>query len=648
MVVKLAFFKRFKNQNTKKRYENPAVNQAIDEINKRKETEKASSEPESKTTPGGLREKTPDRSDGGFAPVLAFDPSGANVDDLVYKPTPVSPKASRSEQFNKEMENLAGIYGVDKAESDSYAESPAPIIPSMAAASESVQTPVRSRLAGSGESLAFMDLSDRTDLQPEEIEEASEIFGIKYPAGFRTDLVNYAGREIDLSDFSLVENLRWKHIENAADISGIVFPSTIDTDSFNFYDRNISGCDFSSVYGLRWRHIQNARDIAAVKYPATFDIDNAVFAARNISGSDFSLIGSLRWEHIMSASDIRGIKYPATFNTSETQYYGRDISGSDFSLCKGLKWSDISLAADLSGIIYPDNFDYSECDFTGIDISGSDFSKAETLKWSQLANAYDITGIKYPAGFDTGSADFAGKDISGSNFSRVAGLRFAHIKPARNIRKLVYPPQFDIDDADFTDRDIDRSDFSLLPGFNWDSVKFAFSRDNVIYPAGFVEPVPSDEDVEGAMLIYLLRLYSRVQQDKFSTDAFYGDVTALYPGLSDSDAAALIERSTVKWEKPNGARLIRSDARFAHTGDKLFMTKLGFKLLYPVCGGEKSAQILRESFGDMIRTREQEKFEQRLYDLQCGKYLSAAELTEIGFMAGKLPQKAELHVSAHS
>ena len=645
MVVKLAFFKRFKNQNTKKRYENPAVNQAIDEINKRKETEKASSEPESKTTPGGLREKTPDRSDGGFAPVLAFDPSGANVDDLVYKPTPVSPKASRSEQFNKEMENLAGIYGVDKAESDSYAESPAPIIPSMAAASESVQTPVRSRLAGSGESLAFMDLSDRTDLQPEEIEEASEIFGIKYPAGFRTDLVNYAGREIDLSDFSLVENLRWKHIENAADISGIVFPSTIDTDSFNFYDRNISGCDFSSVYGLRWRHIQNARDIAAVKYPATFDIDNAVFAARNISGSDFSLIGSLRWEHIMSASDIRGIKYPATFNTSEAQYYGRDISGSDFSLCKGLKWSDISLAADLSGIIYPDNFDYSECDFTGIDISGSDFSKAETLKWSQLANAYDITGIKYPAGFDTGSADFAGKDISGSNFSRVAGLRFAHIKPARNIRKLVYPPQFDIDDADFTDRDIDRSDFSLLPGFNWDSVKFAFSRDNVIYPAGFVEPVPSDEDVEGAMLIYLLRLYSRVQQDKFSTDAFYGDVTALYPGLSDSDAAALIERSTVKWEKPNGARLIRSDARFAHTGDKLFMTKLGFKLLYPVCGGEKSAQILRESFGDMIRTREQEKFEQRLYDLQCGKYLSAAELTEIGFMAGKLPQKAELHVS---
>ncbi len=640
----MAFFKRFKNQNTKKRYENPAVNQAIDEINKRKETENAAPVRDSKSSSGRAAEKPSDKKDGGFAPVLAFDPSGAGAENLVYKPTPISPRASRSEQFDKEMENLAGIYGVDKTESESYAESPAPIIPSMAAASEPVQAPVR-RLNGSGESLAFMDLSDRTDLQPEEIEEASEIFGIKYPAGFRTDLVNYAGREIDLSDFSLVENLRWKHIENASDISGIVFPSTIDTDSFNFYDRNISGCDFSSVYGLRWRHIQNARDIAAVKYPATFDIDNAVFAARNISGSDFSMIGSLRWDHIMSASDIRGIKYPASFNTSEAKYYGRDISGSDFSLCKGLKWSDISLASDLSGIIYPDNFDFSECDFTDIDISGSDFSKAESLRWSQIANAYDITGIKYPSCFAPDKADFAGKDISGSNFSRVASLRFAHIKPAKNIRKIVYPPQFDIDDADFTDRDIDRSDFSLLPGFNWESVKLAFSRDNVIYPAGFVEPVPSDEDVEGAMLIYLLRLYSRVQQDTFSTEAFYSDITALYPGLTDADAAALIERSTAKWERKNGARLIRSDARCAHTGDKLFMTKLGFKLLYPVCGGENAAQILRESFGDMIRTREQEKFEQRLYDLQCGKYLSAAELTEIGFMAGKLPQKAELHVA---
>ncbi len=646
MVVKLAFFKRFKNQNTKKRYENPVVNQAIDEINKRKEKEKAGApaagEPKGHGNAGG----TPSgRKDGGFAPVLSFDPSGANVEDMVYKPSQTRSKSSRSEQFDKEMENLAGIYGVDKAEADSFAESPAPIIPSMASAVETEQPVAVKRLTGSGESLAFMDLSDRTDLQPEEIEEASEIFGIKYPPGFRTDLVNYAGREIDLSDFSLVENLRWKHIENAADISGIVFPSTIDTDSFQFYDRNISGCDFSSVYGLRWRHIQDARDIAAIKYPATFDIDNAVFAARNISGSDFSLIGNLQWDHIMSASDIRGIKYPASFDTSSAKYYGRDISGSDFSLCKGLKWSHISLASDISGIIYPDNFDYSECDFSDSDISGSDFSKAGSLKWSYISHAYDITDIKYPSCFDAESADFTDRDISGSNFSRVANLRFAHIRPAKSIRKLIYPPQFDIDEADFTDRDIDRSDFSLLQGFNWGSVRFASSRDNVIYPAGFVEPVPSGEDVEGAMLIYLLRLYSRVKQDEFSTDVFYGDITALYPGLSDADAAALIEKSTAKWERPNGARMIRQDARCAHTGDKLFMTKLGFKLLYPVCGGEKSAQILRESFGEIIRRFEQEKFEQRLYDLQCGKYLSAAELTEIGFMAGKLPQKAELHIA---
>ncbi|MBQ9901486.1 MAG: hypothetical protein IJM51_03760 [Clostridia bacterium] len=640
----MAFFKRFKNQNTKKRYENPAVNQAIDEINKRKEEEAGSrNAPEKKSD---LSSRTGNVSAGrkeGFAPVLAFDPSGANVDQLVYKPAQTQPKATRSEQFDREMENLAGIYGVDKAEAESYAESPAPIIPSMAGIPDEKPAPLR-HPAGTGESLAFMDLSDRTDLQPEEIEEASEIFGIKYPAGFRTDLVNYTGREIDLSDFSLVENLRWKHIENAADISGIVFPATIDTDSFNFYDRNISGCDFSSVYGLRWRHIQSARDIAAIKYPATFDIDSAVFAARNISGSDFSLIGNLRWEHIMSAADIRGIKYPATFDTSDANFYGRDISGSDFSLCKGLKWEHISLASDLSGIIYPDNFDYSQCDFTDIDVSGSDFSKAESLQWSQLANAYDITDIKYPACFDPEKADFTGKDISGSNFSRVGNLRFSHIKPAKNIRRIIYPPQFDIDEADFTDRDIDRSDFSLLPGFNWDSVRLAASRDNVIYPAGFVEPLPSDEDVEGAMLIYLLRLYSRVQQDKFSTESFYSDITALYPGLSDSDAAALIERSTHKWERENGAKLIRQDARCAHTGDKLFMTKLGFKLLYPVCGGEKSAEILRDSFGEMVRRREQEKFEQRLYDLQCGKYLSAAELTEIGFTPGKLPQKAELQV----
>ena len=55
----------------------------------------------------------------GFAPVLAFDPSGANIENLVYKPEHTQPKPSRSEQFDREMENLAGIYGVDKAEAES-------------------------------------------------------------------------------------------------------------------------------------------------------------------------------------------------------------------------------------------------------------------------------------------------------------------------------------------------------------------------------------------------------------------------------------------------------------------------------------------------------------------------------------------------
>ena len=641
----MAFFKRFKNQNKKKRYENPAVNQAIDEIDKRREEEaSANAGKQSADAP----KPADNRQQSEFSPVLSFDPSGLNVENMVFKPSDADPRETKAAQFAREVDDIADIFGAEKlseGEGSPYAlSSTAPIISPMASTAQPEEVVIQRRKVLGGESLAFMDLSDRTDLQPEEIDEASEIFGIKYPANFRVDLVNFEGREIDLSDFSLVERLRWKHIEKAADISGIVFPSTIDTDSLNFYNRNISGCDFSVVYGLRWRHIQDASDIAAIKYPPTFDIDNAVFAARNISGSDFSLVANLSWEHIMSATDIRGIKYPASFDTSVARFYGRDISGSDFSLCKKLKWEDIRLAANISGIIYPKNFDFSECDFTGLDISGSDFSKAKQLTWDMLAGAADITDIKYPSCFDAEQSKFDSRDISGSNFSRVPSLKFRHIAVAREIRKIVYPPQFDIDDADFIDRDIDGSDFSLLPGFNWESVYLAFSRDNVIYPAGFVEPVPSDEDVEGAMLIYLLRLHSRVSQDDFDTDNFYKDITALYPGINDSDAAVLIEKSTRKWERENGARIIRQEARRAHTGDKLFMTKLGFKLLYPICGGEQAADILREAFGDIFRKSEAEKFEQRLYDLQCGKYLSAAELSEIGFKQIKVPQKAELRV----
>ncbi len=641
----MAFFKRFKNQNKKKRYENPAVNQAIDEIDKRRE------EANSANVGKPFADAPKPANDGQqseFSPVLSFDPSGLNVENMVFKPSDADPRQTKSAQFAQEIDDIADIFGAEKLsdmENSLYdISSTAPIISPMASAAQPEEVVIQRRKVLGGESLAFMDLSDRTDLQPEEIDEASEIFGIKYPANFRVDLVNFDGREIDLSDFSLVERLRWKHIEKAADISGIVFPSTIDTDSLNFYNRNISGCDFSVVYGLRWRHIQDASDIAAIKYPATFDIDNAVFAARNISGSDFSLVSNLAWEHIMSATDIRGIKYPASFDTSVARFYGRDISGSDFSLCKNLEWEDIRLASNISGIIYPKDFDFSKCDFTGLDISGSDFSKAKQLTWDMLAQAADITDIKYPSCFDADQSKFDNRDISGSNFSRVPSLRFRHVGVASEIQKIVYPPQFDIDEADFTDRDIDNSDFSLLPGFNWESVYLSYSRDNVIYPAGFVEPIPSDEDVEGAMLIYLLRLHSRVLQENFDTDNFYKDITALYPGINDSDAAVLIEKSTQKWERENGARIIRQEARRAHTGDKLFMVKLGFKLLYPVCGGEQSAEILRESFGDIFRKSELEKFEHRLYDLQCGKYLSAAELSEIGFKPVKIPQKAELRV----
>ncbi|MBQ5544745.1 MAG: hypothetical protein IIU00_03630 [Clostridia bacterium] len=639
------------------------MNQTIDEIERRKDPQSDRTDAAATihaVVPSGGRkgeavtsptlpapeigEASGEGGENGFAPVLSFDPVGRNVENLIYKPSDAQPAPNRNARLEQEISSLADIYGVPKEQEEQFMESAAPIITPMTGAGEPEEPamPVRRRVTG-GESLAFRDLSGRRDLQPEEIDEASEIFGIKYPAGFRTDLVHYEGREIDLSDFSLVENLRWRDIEKAAKISGIVFPSTIDTDSFAFYDRDISGCDFSAVYGLRWRHIQTASDIAAIKYPATFDIDNAEFAARSISGSDFSLIANLRWEHIMGASDIRGIKYPASFDLSTARFYGRDISGSDFSLCRELTWEDIRLAANLTGVIYPAEFDLSVCDFTDYDVSGSDFSKLRTFDWNVLQNAAAVNDIKYPASFDANTARFEGIDISGGNFSRVDTLRFAHIRPAAGIRRLVYPPRFDIDDADYTDRDIDGSDFSLLQGFNWDSVRLALSRENVRYPAGFVEPVPSDEDIEGAMLIYLLRLYSRVASgENFDTRGFYKDITVLYPGLTDADAASLIERSTAKWERSNGNRLIRQDARSAHTGDKLFMTKLGFRLLYPVCGGEQAADILRESFGEIMRRKEKEKFEQRLYDLQCGKYLSAAELSDIGFHADQLPQKAEV------
>ena len=479
-------------------------------------------------------------------------------------------------------------------------------------------------------SLAFADLSGRYDLEPEEIEEATEIYGIKYPRGFKVGLVNYNGRAIDYSNFSLVEDLKWDYIKNASDITGVVFPSSFDAPADAFFGRSLRCCDFSAVYTLRWKHIEGADDIVALKYPATFDIQNANFLDRNISGSDFSLVSGLRWSMISNASDISGIKYPAEFDIENARFSGRDIKGSDFSLVEGLRWEHIHEASNIEGIVYPESFDFSEADFRGLSIKGSDFSRAKSFSFHDIGGAVDIRRLKYPECYDSALARYRGMDISGSNFSRVSTLRFAHIRDASDISRLVYPPQFDIDEADFTGRDIDYSDFSLLPGVNWDSIKLAESREGVIYPASFVEPQNTTDEVQGAMLAFLLKLYQREFRGEVNIDKLYNDISALYPGMDDTKAAELINGATERWKRPDG-RLVELTAREAHIGDKLFMTKLGFKLLYPSHGPEVTLNMLREQFGGLFKKHEKERFEKRLEELSAGRYLSAAELSEIGY-----------------
>lgn len=493
-------------------------------------------------------------------------------------------------------------------------------------------------------SLAFADLTDRDDLQPAEIDEATDIYGIRYPKDFDTSRVNYHGRAIDFSDFSRVRSLRWEHIEGASDISGVIFPATFDIDNAVFFGRSLRSCDFSAVYALKWKHIESAEDIVAIKYPSTFDIDNAKYFARNISGSDFSLVENLRWEHIWDAGDITGIKYPAGFDLSTAEFDGRDISGSDFSLVENLRWEHISSAGSIKGIIYPAGFDFSNADFSGRDISGSDCTRAAELPFSSIKGALDIRRVKYPDCFNSAEASFANKNISGSNFSRVSTLRFAHIKDASGLTGIVYPPQFDIDAADFTDRDIDKSDFSLLPDFNWDSVYFAESREDIVLPASYRRPRPTDDEIEGAMLIFLLKLYNREYRSELDVARFNEDISALYPGVDDIKAAELIEAATAVWEQPNGKRIIEITAREAYTGDKLFMTKLGFKLLYPRHGIATTVNVLREQFAAIFKKSETERFERRLADLQRGKYLSAAEVAAIGFEP-LAQQKAERSVA---
>ncbi|MBQ1554932.1 MAG: hypothetical protein IIZ68_05675 [Clostridia bacterium] len=204
------------------------MNQTIDEIERRKDPQSDRTDAAATihaVVPSGGRkgeavtsptlpapeigEASGEGGENGFAPVLSFDPVGRNVENLIYKPSDAQPAPNRNARLEQEISSLADIYGVPKEQEEQFMESAAPIITPMTGAGEPEEPamPVRRRVTG-GESLAFRDLSGRRDLQPEEIDEASEIFGIKYPAGFRTDLVHYEGREIDLSDFSLVENLR--------------------------------------------------------------------------------------------------------------------------------------------------------------------------------------------------------------------------------------------------------------------------------------------------------------------------------------------------------------------------------------------------------------------------------------------------------
>lgn len=610
----------------------------------------------------------------GFTPVLAFGMEPA--------PAPEQKKPKKQDDITGEVDSIAGIFGKSKstasasrtteevsakmsevqnrwlnrrrkaveqtapAREAAEVSGDAPVIESM----QSVPAEKRTRAARLGHqkpenpvSLAFADLSDRTELDPFEIEDATDIYGIKYPACFNPNQVDFAGRAIDFSNFSLVESLRWRHIEKASDISGVVFPSSFDVSNANFFGRSLRSCDFSAVYALRWKHLEPAEDIVAVKYPATFDIEDADFSSRNISGSDFSLVSRLEWKHIAKADDIQGIRYPAAYDPAQADYVGRDISGSDFSLVSRLRWEHIRFAVGLENIIYPADFDFENADFRGMDISGSDFTRAAEFSFATIGGASDIRKIKYPECFDTAAARYVGRDISGSNFSRVPSLRWSHIRDAADITAIVYPPQFDIDNADFTDRDIDYSDFSLLPGFNWNSIRLADSREGVVLPMSFVVPRNTDEDVQGAMLITLLRLYRREFGDALDVSRFYHDITALYPGVEDAKAAELIDAATTRMEQPDGKRVIDLMAREAHVGDKLFMTKLGFKLLYPSRGPEGAERILRDSFGGIFRKHERDRFVQRLADLRRGKYLSAVELEAIGFEP-EVEHKAERSV----
>lgn len=587
---------------------------------------------------GGSRKK------GVIAPVLTFE--SAENDPALAKPR-------KKNAVNKEIDNLSNIFGsaeIEKPLVSNEKSGVEPKLPQIAKVTEEVPVkapivePVQAQRRGRAQrdpnrpkpenpiSLAFADLSRREDLTAEEIEDATEIYGIKYPASFDTSTCDYTGRAIDYSDFSLCNSLRWEDIEGASDISGIKFPAAFDIASADFFGRSLRGCDFSEVYAMRWKHIESAENITSIKYPPTFDISEAKFTSRDISGSDFTLVKDFTWQSIEDAEAITGVRFPASFDISEADFTDRDLTNCDFSRLKSMKFEDIARASSIKGVVYPECFSFKDISFRGRDISYSDFSRVSDFDFEVIRRADSLRGIKYPANFEADTADYSGRDITASNFSRVTTLRWRHIAKASSIRKLIYPPTFDIDEADFTGRDIDFSDFSLLPGINWDRVQFADSRDGVVYPAGFVEPVPFDDDVHGAMLIYLLKLYTREYKGELDADRFYADISALYPGIDSEKATELINEATKVWDSDNGKARTECTAREAHIGDKLYMVKLGFKLLYPSHGTEQTVEMLRTDLGKLFKKREKQKFEDRLSDLSKGKYLSASEMSALGFV----------------
>jgi len=476
-------------------------------------------------------------------------------------------------------------------------------------------------------SLAFADLSDRDDISGEYIENASEIYGIKYPAGFDVNTVDYTGRAIDHSDFSLVRSLRWHHIAGASNITGIIFPAEFDIENCDFFGKNISGCDFSAVYALRWYHIENAKDISAIKYPPTFDIGNADFSGRNIASSDFSLVRGLTFEHLKNAAEISGIKYPADYDIRQADYIGKSVAGSDFSLVHGLKWDNIKASYNISALKYPTSFNTAVADYHGRNIAYSDFSGVSSLRWAHIKDALKIDGIKYPEEFDAENADFNGKDISNSNFSRVSRLRFKNIQKALNIKGIIYPAEFDIKNADFVGRNIDNSDFSNITDFDLHAVELAESKKNVLYPQGYKAAKYSPEEVQGAMLYWLVKMHHMTgTKDK---ESVYADSQELYPGMAQETIDSLLSEASSDLSHKNGEVLLKIKAKSAHIGEKLFLAKLGFKHIIQKESAENTVKMLREVILPICRDSEVERLNDRINGLAMGEYLSEREKDEL-------------------